>query len=89
MEESSEINHELFDKIKERIIYELDYWNIDYKPEDINLESNLYGIGLDRSDILTICCEFEDKFNISMPIEQIEALETISDLYKYFNKSEK
>lgn len=54
MEESSEINHELFDKIKERIIYELDYWNIDYKPEDINLESNLYGIGLDRSDILTI-----------------------------------
>lgn len=84
-----ELNQELFDKIKDRIIYELNYWNKEHNPDNINLDLNLYSIGLDRSDVVTICCEFEDTFKKDIPIERIEKLETIKDLYNYFNGGEK
>ena len=84
-----ELNKELFDKLKERILYELNYWDIDYDPDDITLESDLYDIGLDRSDVITICCELSEKFNIMMSLERMEDLETIGDMYKHFNGRDK
>ena len=84
-----ELNKELFDKLKERILYELNYWDIDYDPDDITLESDLYDIGLDRSDVITICCEFSEKFNIMMSLERMEGLETIGDMYNHFNGRDK
>lgn len=73
-------------KIKDRIIFELNYWNKEHNPDDINLDSNLYNIGLDRSDVVTICCEFSDSLKIDMPLEDMEEIiKTIRDLYNYFN----
>lgn len=84
-----ELNKELFDKLKERILFELNYWDIDYDPDDITLESDLYDIGLDRSDVITICCELAEKFNIMMSLGRMEDLETIGDMYKHFNGRDK
>ena len=84
-----ELNKELFDKLKERILYELNYWDIDYDPDDITLESDLYDIGLDRSDVIMICCELSKKFNIMMSLERMEDLETIGDMYNHFNGRDK
>lgn len=85
-----ELNKELFDKLKERILYELNYWDIDYDPDDITLESDLYDIGLDRSDVITICCELSEKFNILiLNLERMEDLETIGDMYNHFNGRDK
>lgn len=85
-----ELNKELFDKLKERILYELNYWDIDYDPDDITLESDLYDIGLDRSDVITICCELSEKFNIPiLNLERMEDLETIGDMYNHFNGRDK
>ena len=84
-----ELNKELFDKLKERILYELNYWDIDYDPDDITLESDLYDIGLDRSDVILICCELAEKFNIMMSLERMENLETIGDMYNHFNGRDK
>lgn len=85
----AELNKELFDKLKERILDELNYWDIDYDPDDITLESNLYDIGLDRSDVITICCELSEKFNIMMSLERMEDLETIGDMCNHFNGRDK
>lgn len=82
-------NQELFDKLRERILFELNYWDIDYDPDDITLESDLYDIGLDRSDVITICCELAEKFNIMMSLGRMEDLETIGDMYKHFNGRDK
>ena len=84
-----ELNKELFDKLKKRILYELNYWDIDYYPDDITLESDLYDIGLDRSDVIIICCELSEKFNIMMSLERMEDLETIGDMYNHFNGRDK
>lgn len=85
-----ELNKELFDKLKERILYELNYWDIDYDPDDITLESDLYDIGLEfDADVITICCELSEKFNIMMSLERMEDLETIGDIYNYFNGRDK
>ena len=82
-------NQKLYDTIFNRIIYELNWWNIEYDPEQLNIDSNMYEIGLDRSNILTIVCEFEnysDEGKIEIPIENMEKFETIGDLYWYMEK---
>lgn len=82
-------NQEFLDYIINRIKFELNQWDIGYDSENIQFDSKLYEIGLERSDVITIVCEIEDLFredSLDIPIEEIDKFDTICDMYSYMVK---
>lgn len=74
--------------LEERVISlvkeEADYWNIEYEPEEITLELNLYQFGFDENDIYTICEELMDIFDSQKSLDEMNSLNTIQDIIDLF-----
>jgi acyl carrier protein len=54
-------------------------------PEDITVESNLSALGIDSLQAITILYELEERFEIEIPNELMENLETVGDIISAIN----
>lgn len=56
-------------------------------PMDIDDKMSLSGdIGLDSFSIISMICDIEESFDISIPESEITKFQTLDDLYNYINK---
>lgn len=71
------------EKLKEIIS---EYTGVDASKIDENM--SLAGdIGLDSFSIISMICEIEDAFNVSIPETAIASFQTLKDLYSYVEKN--
>lgn len=57
---------------------------LEINSEDIRLESSLKDdLGIDSLEIFEIVMEMEDEFNVEIPNEDLEDMETIQDVVDY------
>lgn len=57
-----------------------------FKPEDINMETSLNELGIDSLQAITILYELEERFEIEIPNELMEELESVGDIISTINK---
>lgn len=70
-------------KLKEIIS---EYTGVDASKIDENM--SLAGdIGLDSFSIISMICEIEDSFNVSIPESAITSFQTLKDLYCFVEKN--
>ena len=55
------------------------------KPEDVTAETGLDTLGIDSLQAITILYELEERFEIEIPNELIEQLETVGDIISAIN----
>lgn len=55
-------------------------------PEDVSLETRLGDLGIDSLQAITILYELEERFEIEIPNELMENLETVKDIVSSINK---
>ncbi len=55
-------------------------------PEDISMETRLSDLGIDSLQAITILYELEERFEIEIPNELMENLETVNDIVSSINK---
>lgn len=69
------------DKLKEIIS---EYTGVE--PKDIDEKMSLAGdIGLDSFSIISMICQIEDSFDVSIPEDEINNFQTLDDLYNYLS----
>ena len=69
-------------KVKEIIINELGV-----EPEKVSLEASFVeDLGADSLDTVELVMEFEDEFEISIPDEDAEKIQTVGDAIEYIKK---
>ena len=69
----------LFEEIQEIICEQLKA-----KPEEVKLETSfLDDLGADSLDLIELVMALEEKYNIEIPDEDAEGMETVSDVVKY------
>ncbi|TCK18940.1 acyl carrier protein [Thiogranum longum] len=56
------------------------------KPEDVNMDTRLSDLGIDSLQAITILYELEERFEIEIPNELMENLETVKDIVSSINK---
>ena len=72
----------LFEEIQQVICEQLKV-----KPEEVKSEANLIGdLGVDSLDTVELIMALEEKFDIEIPDEDAERMETVSDVVKYIAK---
>ncbi|MCE5203276.1 MAG: acyl carrier protein [Coriobacteriales bacterium] len=72
-------NDEVFDKVKEVIIDQLNVEEDDVTPE----ASFIDDLGADSLDIVELVMALEESFGISIPDEEAEGIKTVSDAVDY------
>jgi acyl carrier protein len=50
------------------------------KPQDVSLDMSLSELGIDSLGAITIIYELEDQFDIEIPNEVFDSLETVNDI---------
>lgn len=69
-----------FDKLKEIICEQLDA-----QEEEVKLESSFQDdLGADSLDIVELVMSIEDEFDVEIPDEEAEKLETVQDAVDWF-----
>lgn len=69
----------VLDKMKDILVEQLEC-----NPEDITMESLLVDdLGADSLDAIDIVMSVEDTFNVEVPDEIIEKIETVGDIVNY------
>ncbi len=57
------------------------------KVEQVKLESKLVeDLGADSLDVVELVMACEDEFNISLPDEDVEKMQTVKDVVEYITK---
>jgi acyl carrier protein len=57
------------------------------KPEEVRSETNLIGdLGVDSLDTVELIMALEEKFDVEIPDEDAEKMETVNDVVKYIEK---
>jgi len=70
---------DLFEEIKEIICEQLKA-----KPEEVKLETSFIDdLGADSLDSIELAMALEDKFNLEIPDEDVEKMNTVGDVVKY------
>ncbi len=70
------------DRIKEIIIKQ--FWE---SEKTVTLESSFVNdLGADSLDIVELVMELEDEFNVSIPDEDAEEIQTVGDAVKYIKE---
>ncbi len=76
----------VFESVKEAIANNLD--NVDI--EKVTLESEIgKDLGADSLDAVEIIMELEERFNISIPNEELVDIKTVGDLVTYIEQKSK
>lgn len=58
------------------------------EPQDIDDKMSLSGdIGLDSFSLISMICDIENSFNVSIPESEISKFQTLNDLYDYLDKN--
>lgn len=56
------------------------------ESKDIDDKMSLSGdIGLDSFSLISMICDIENSFNVSIPESEIPKFQTLDDLYKYLD----
>lgn len=57
-------------------------------PSDIDENMSLSGdIGLDSFSMISMICDIEDSFRVSIPETEITSFQTLSDLYNFVSEN--
>lgn len=76
---------ELFDRLKEIIVEKLGVDSEEVKPEASFIED----LGADSLDIVELIMDIEEEFDLEIPDEEAENLNTIQDALNYLQKNVK
>ena len=69
----------VFDKVKELIAEQLDV-----KADDITETSNIQDdLGADSLDVVDLVMALEDEFDVEIPEDQVENINTVGDIVKF------
>ncbi|MBZ4663544.1 MAG: acpP [Caloramator sp.] len=73
----------IFERVKERISEVL---GID--PEDITMESSFMDdLGADSLDVVELIMALEDEFDLEIPDEEAEKIQTVGDVVEYIKEN--
>ena len=67
-----------FEKIKEIIVEELAL-----EPEEVTMDATFDDLGADSLDIVEIVMALEDEFDVEIPDEDAEEIQTVEDAVNY------
>ena len=71
----------MFEKIRPMIAEKLSL-----EESDINLQSSFKNdLGADSLDLFEMVMDIEDQFDIEIPTEDLETIDTVEDIVKYLN----
>jgi len=74
-----EIVMALFDDVKEVVVEQLNV-----NPDEVKMESKFVeDLGADSLDVVELVMALEEKFNIEIPDDQAEKIQTVGDAVKY------
>lgn len=69
----------MFEKLKPMIAEQLSI-----EESEVNLTSSFKeDLGADSLDLFEMVMEIEDQFNIEIPTEELESMDTVEDIIKY------
>jgi acyl carrier protein len=72
---------DVFSKVKDVIVEELNV-----KEDEIKMESSFTeDLGADSLDVVQLIMQFEDKFSIEIPDEEVESIKTVGDAVRYIS----
>ena len=72
-----------FDKVKEIVVEQL---GVD--ADDVNIDSTFIDdLGADSLDIVELIMSFEEEFNVEIPDEIAEKIQTVKDTVDYIDKN--
>ncbi|MCL1866134.1 MAG: acyl carrier protein [Oscillospiraceae bacterium] len=70
---------DVFEEVRKIIVEQLDK-----DEEAVTLSSNIADdLGADSLDVVDLVMEFEDKFSVEIPDEQVENIKTVEDIVKF------
>jgi len=73
----------LFDDVKEVVVEQLNV-----NPDEVKLESKFVeDLGADSLDVVELVMALEEKFNIEIPDDQAEKIQTVGDAVKYIEEN--
>jgi len=73
----------LFDDVKEVVVEQLNVNPDEVKPESKFVED----LGADSLDVVELVMALEEKFNIEIPDDQAEKIQTVGDAVKYIEEN--
>jgi acyl carrier protein len=78
-----EIVMALFDDVKEVVVEQLNV-----NPDEVKMESKFVeDLGADSLDVVELVMALEEKFNIEIPDDQAEKIQTVGDAVKYIEEN--
>jgi len=73
----------LFDDVKEVVVEQLNV-----NPDEVKEESKFVeDLGADSLDVVELVMALEEKFNIEIPDDQAEKIQTVGDAVKYIEEN--
>ena len=73
----------LFDDVKEVVVEQLNV-----NPDEVKLESKFVeDLGADSLDVVELVMALEEKFNIEIPDDQAEKIQTVGDAVQYIEEN--
>jgi len=73
----------LFDEVKEVVVEQLNVG-----PDEVKMESKFVeDLGADSLDVVELVMALEEKFNMEIPDDQAEKIQTVGDAVKYIEEN--
>ncbi len=73
----------IFDDVKEVVVEQLNV-----NPDEVKMESKFVeDLGADSLDVVELVMALEEKFNIEIPDDQAEKIQTVGDAVKYIEEN--
>jgi len=71
----------------EAIVINIIVEEFNLRRDEIELQNNFYDdLGLDSLDVMCVIMKIEENFNITIPDEEIEEIDTIQDIIDYLHE---
>ncbi len=58
-------------------------------PQKVNLDSDIYDIGIDSLDIVELVTEAEELLNVTITDEELESIKKVKDIINIFKNAKK
>ncbi len=73
----------IFDDVKEVVVEQLNV-----SPDEVKMESKFVeDLGADSLDVVELVMALEEKFNIEIPDDQAEKIQTVGDVVKFIEEN--
>ena len=77
--------NEIFDKVADMLLDQLNLNREDIKPESRLVED----LGADSANVLILVCDMENEFGIEVENDVLTSIQTVDDVVKYLEKNVK